>query len=136
MFTKKEILQIGKKAYSDFSKRHKIDCKIKIVKPNKFWKIANQSEIIRNKMNEGIPVEVGAVVLHSKIDTVYVSDLVINTITEDKNFLRAIFMHEFYHVYFKKLLKNNDLKSSFASEKRAKLKLKKDFPKLGKYFIL
>jgi len=136
MFTKKQILQIGRKAYSEFSKKHKIACKIKLVRPKTFWKIAKKSEIIRNKLKEGIPVEVGAIVLHSSIDTVYISEMVINTITDDKEFLKAIFMHEFYHVYFKKLLKNNDIKSSLASEKRAKVKMKKDFPELAKYFLL
>ncbi len=134
VFIKKEILEIGNKTYSDFSKKHKITCEIKLVNSNEFWKIAKKSELIKENLKKGIPVSVGALVSHkSKKDVVYVSDEVINTITDNPNFVKAIFMHEFYHIYLKSLVKNGSLKEANLSEKRTKYEMKKEFPNLARY---
>ena len=134
VFTKKEILKIGNAAYSDFSKKHKITCEIKLVDSKEFWKIAKKSELVKNNLKKGIPVSVGALVSHrNNKDVVYVSDEVINTITDDIDFVKAIFMHEFYHIYLKSLVKSGSLKEANLSEKRTKLEMKKEFPNLAKY---
>ena len=43
-------------------------------------------------------------------------------------------MHEFFHVYFKSLVKNGSLKEAEFSEERVKIGMKGEFPKLAKYF--
>lgn len=133
VFTKKDILKISNEAYSDFSKKHKINCEIKLINSTEFWKIAKRSELVKNNLKKGIPVSVGALVSHKgKTDVVYVSDEVINTITDDPKFVKAIFIHEFYHIYLKSLVKNGSLKEASLSEKRTKSEMKEEFPDLAK----
>ena len=78
---------------------------------------------------------VGALVVHSSIDTIYVSRDVINSITDDPKFVKAIFMHEFYHIYFKSKMKDNKFKTALDSETRAKKAMRKDFPNLARYLV-
>ena len=44
-------------------------------------------------------------------------------------------MHEFYHVYFKNLVKSNSLGSANNSEDRVRQQMNADFPELAKYII-
>jgi isopentenyl phosphate kinase len=134
MFSKKEIMKLGNETYSKFYNKHKIECKIKIISEKKFWNLAKKSELVKNKIKEGIPIIIGALVSHEKIgDTIYVSDEVINTLTNDSDFVKSIFLHEFFHIYLKYLVKNKSLKEASLSEERVKSEMKKEFPDLAKY---
>ena len=134
VFSRREILKIGNVVYSDFSKKHKIKCEIKLINSSEFWKIAEKSELVKDKLDKGIPISIGALVVHKgRRDIVYVSDEVINTITDNSDFVKAIFMHEFYHIYLKSLVKNGSLKEASLSEKRTKSEMRKEFPNLAKY---
>tara|TARA_Y100000034_G_C6900845_1_gene416638 strand:- start:2436 stop:2846 length:411 start_codon:yes stop_codon:yes gene_type:complete len=136
MFTKKEITNLGRNTYSKFYNVHKIDCKIKIISNDEFWNVAKKSELVKNKIKNKIPISVGALVSHEKgKDIVYVSTEVINTLTDDPNFVKAIFMHEFFHIYLKSLVKNKSLKEATLSERRVKDEMKKEFPDLAKYLV-
>ena len=125
MFNKTDINELGNEALAIFSRRYKIRCEINLVSSEVFWKYAKQSKLIQDKIKENIPVSVGALVVHSKLDKVLVSEDVLNSITNDPLFVKAIFIHEFYHVYFKKLLEEGALKIPFRSEEEVKLKMKK-----------
>ena len=133
MFTKTDISRLGNETYLEFSEKYSISCKIKLINSREFWKYAERSVLVQEKIKKRIPVIIGALVVHAKVDTIYVSEDVINTITSDPNFVKAIFMHEFYHIYFKQFLKSNDLNSAIESEFKTKEKMKKDFPKLAKH---
>jgi hypothetical protein len=135
MLNKKEILVIARAAYDSFSRLHKIDVRIRLISSKAFWKLAKKSSLVRDKIKKNIPIAIGALVVHSSIDTVYVSKDVINSITDDPKFIKAIFLHEFYHIYFKSQMKDNKFKSSLESEDRAKSAMKKDFPILSKYLV-
>ena len=100
-----------------------------------FWKLAKRSSLVRAKLKKGIPVMVGALVVHSSIDTVYICKDVINSITDDPKFVKAIFLHEFYHIYFKSKMTDGGFKSAVDSEKRAKKAMKKEFPVLSRYLV-
>ena len=135
MFTKRDILDIGRKAYDSFSKKYDVDASIKIVNSLAFWKLAKKSSLVKAKLKQGVPVMVGALVVHSSLDTIYVSKDVINSITDDPKFVKAIFLHEFYHIYFKSKMKDSGVKSSSDSEERAKSAMKKDFPNLARDLV-
>ncbi len=135
MLNKKEILVIARGAYNSFSKKYKIDARIRMISSRAFWRLAKKSSLVRDKIKKNIPVAVGALVVHSSIDTIYISKDVINSITDDPKFVKAIFLHEFYHIYFKSKMKDNKFDSALKSEVRAKKAMKKDFPNLAKYLV-
>jgi hypothetical protein len=135
MFGDKDILKIYEKAYSDFLKKHKVECSVKIVNELEFMKIARKSKLVRENIKEGVPVLVGALVDHGIKDTVYLSADVLNQITEDEKFVEALILHEFYHVLFKKKVKLDDLAEDLKSEERVKNAMAKEFPKLANYVV-
>ncbi len=53
----------------------------------------------------------------------------------DKDFVKALIMHEFYHILFKSKVKKDVLKEDLKSEERAKKAMNKDFPKLAKCLV-
>jgi len=134
MFTEKEIKTFGKDMYFEFNKKHNIDCKIKLIDEKDFWEIAKKSELVQDKIKKGIPISIGALVSHKlEGDIVYVSVDVINSLTNDSNFVKSIFLHEFFHIYLKSSIKNYNFREAKLSEERAKKEMKKEFPKLAKY---
>lgn len=135
MFGDKDILEIYEKAYSDFLKKHKVECSVKIVGELEFMKIAKKSKLVRENIRQNVPMLVGALVDHGINDTVYLSSDVINQITEDENFVKALIMHEFYHVLFKRKVKLDDLAEDLKSEERVKNAMAKEFPKLANYVV-
>ena len=135
MFGDKDILKIYEKAYSDFLKKHSVECGVKIVSELEFMKIAKKSKLVRENIKEGVPVLVGALVDHGITDTVYLSSDVINQITDDEKFVKALILHEFYHVLFKRKVKLDDLAEDLKSEERVKNAMAKEFPRLANYVV-
>jgi hypothetical protein len=135
MFSETIIKGIYKKAYSEFNDKHKISCELKFTNQKEFMAIAKLSNIIRDDILEGIPVLVGALVEHEKDkDTILLCVDILNAISAgDKLFVKALIMHEFYHVLFKSKLKKDILKEDIKSEDRAKEAMKREFPKLSNY---
>ncbi len=134
MFNDKEILKIFDEAFKEFNKKHKITCSVEIVDYDKFWEIAKESKLVAEQLKNGIPVIVGALVRHRKDeDIVYLSADVLNQITDDKKFVKAIIMHEFYHILLKDKLKEDSVKEDEKSEERAKEKMREEFPDLAEY---
>lgn len=134
MFNEKDVLKIFDSAYSDFSKKNKICCSLKLVNQEEFNKIAKKSKLVQDNLELAIVPLVGALTEHFvDKDIIYVCVDVLNEITGDKNFVKAIFMHEFYHILFKKKVKQNSSKEELKSENRVNKQLAKDFPKLAKY---
>ncbi|MCD4759955.1 hypothetical protein K8R33_03635 [archaeon] len=136
MFTKRELIGIFNEAHCDFSKKHKVKCTLKFVGGDEFFSISKESKLIEENLIEGVPIIVGALVKHSvKGDTVYLCEDMINQLTSDKDFVKALVMHEFYHVLFKKKLKVNSLSEGAESEVRAKQAMIKEFPELSKHIV-
>jgi len=137
MFTEIEIKEIYNKAYSEFNKKYKINCDVKFVNEEEFMNVAKLSNIVRNNMLEGIPVLVGALVDHEgDKDVILLSVDILNSISAgNKLFVKALIIHEFYHVLFKLKVEKDTLKEDEKSENRVKTAMKKDFPKLANCLI-
>lgn len=136
MFSEKDIEGIYSSAFSDFSKKYKINCSFRLVGENEFMEVAKRSKLIKKSLKEGIPVLVGALVEHSnRGDFVYLSVDILNQITDKKQFVKALIMHEFYHVLFKDRVKKDEVSEDLNSELRAKKAMEKDFPRLSKYIV-
>lgn len=134
MFNEKDVLKIFNSAYSDFSKKNKIKCSLKLVDQKEFNQIAKKCKLVQDNLKLAIVPLVGALTVHSiDNDIIYASADILNEITEDKNFVKAIFMHEFYHILFKGKVKKNNSKEELKSENRVNKQIAKDFPKLAKY---
>ncbi|MDO9027407.1 MAG: hypothetical protein Q7U68_00880 [Candidatus Roizmanbacteria bacterium] len=134
MFNEKDVLKIFNSAYSDFSKKNKINCSLKLVNQEEFNKIARKCKLVQDNLKLAIVPLVGALTEHLlDRDIVYASPDILNEITDDKNFVKAIFMHEFYHILFKRKVKKNSSKEELKSENRVNKQLAKDFPKLARY---
>jgi hypothetical protein len=137
MFNEIEIKGIFEKAYLEFSKKYNISCDLKFVDEKEFIDTAKLSNIIQDEMLNGIPILVGALIEHKKNkDIVLLNVDILNSLSAgDKLFVKALIMHEFYHVLFKSKVKKNILKEDIKSEERAKKAMKKDFPKLANYVV-
>jgi len=137
MFTQSELFKIAEVAYEEFNQLYDIKCEIKEISYKKFYELADKSKIIKDKKINQVPLIIGALFFHEKgKDSIFFNQQVINLITEEELFVKAIFIHEFYHVYFKNLIKEDTLPQAKLSEKRVKKQMNKDFPKLIKYFKL
>jgi hypothetical protein len=135
MFTKKEIRELAKVAYFEFSKKHKVSCKISMIDLDEFWKLAKKSRLIQDDMRKKIPLKVGALVVHGEKDNICLNEDILNNLTRDSNFVKAVVIHELYHVYLKRKILENNLIEGVKSENRADYHMKRDFPNYSKYFI-
>ena len=134
MFDEKDVLKIYNTAYSDFSKKNKITCELKLVKQEEFNQIARKSKLIQESIKQSIVPFAGALTDHLLGKSViYASADILNQLSDDKNFVKAIFMHEFYHILLKQKVKKDNVKEELKSEERVNKQLVKEFPKLAKY---
>jgi hypothetical protein len=135
MFSKKEIKKLAFKAYEEFCKKHKVSCKFSLIDLNEFWKLAKKSELVREDLRQRIPLKIGALVAHGEIEVIYLNEDVLNQLTEDPNFVKAVVIHELYHIYLKNRVRENNFKEEVNSENRVEKYIEKEFPKYAKYFI-
>jgi|TARA_Y100000310_G_C20659388_1_gene803825 hypothetical protein len=135
MFTKKGVKELAKIAYSEFSEKHKVSCKISMVNLDEFWKLAKKSKLIQDDIKKRIPLKVGALVVHGEKDNICLNEDILNNLTSDSNYVKAVVIHELYHVYLKKEILENNLVEEIKSENRVDNYIKKEFPKYSKYFI-
>ena len=137
MFTKKDIEFLFDETYSEFSKKHRVKCSLKFVNSDEFSYLAKTSEVVKEGIKEGALPLVGAFVMHSpKKDEVYLSIDLLNEISAgNKDFVKALFMHELYHILLKNQVKAQTLSEEVESEIRAREKMMLEFPKLAKYIV-
>ncbi len=135
MFTKREVKELAKIAYSEFSKKHKVSCKISMIDLDEFWKLAKKSRLIQDDMRKKIPLKVGALVIHGEKDKICLNEDILNNLTSDSNFVKAIVVHELYHVYLKGKILEDNLEEGIKSENRVDSYISKEFPKYSKYFV-
>jgi hypothetical protein len=136
MFSEKEVKNIFNETFEEFSKKHKIECDFELFEIEKFMDLASKSNIIKENINSGLPVLVGALVVHSnKTDKVCMSIDVLNQLSDKKDFVKALIMHEFYHILLKSKVKTNSLEENLKSEKRAKKMMEKEFSELSSWLM-
>lgn len=136
MFNEKEVRSIFDETFEEFSKKHKIKCSFELLEFKDFIDLAEKSNIIKEDIKFGLPVLVGALVVHSSNkDKVCMSIDVLNQLSDKKDFVKALIMHEFYHILFKSKVKKNNLEENKKSEERAKKAMKNEFPELSSWLI-
>jgi hypothetical protein len=135
MFSKKEVKSLASEAYSEFSKKHKVSCKISMIDLDEFWRLAKKSKVIQEDIRQKIPLKVGALVVHGKKDTICLNEDIINQMSNDSNFVKAIVLHELFHVLLRSKVKEDNLGESIRSENRVHDYLNKEFPKYSKYLV-
>ena len=133
MFTKNQIKSLTNGAYSEFSKKHKVSCRFDFVNLNEFWKLAKKNRLIQQEIRLKIPLKVGALVLHGEKEVICLNEDIINQITNDPNFVKAIVIHELYHVLLRNMIKIGSFNEEMHSENSADSSLKREFPKYAKY---
>ena len=130
MFNDKEIISLANEARDEFSKLHETDCKIALKSLDDFWNLAKKSRLIQQEVKLGLPLKVGSLVIHGKEETIILNKEIINNLTSNKDFVKALVMHELYHI----LLKNNirNLGEAVNSELKDNKLFNKEFPKYYK----
>jgi hypothetical protein len=135
MFSKGDVKRLASEACTEFSRKHKVSCKVSLIDLDEFWKLAKKSRIIQDDMKKRIPLKVGALVLHGEKEEIYLNEDIMNNLTKDPNFVKSIVLHELFHVYFRNYVKEDSLEEDIKSENRVELAVKKEFPKYSKYSI-
>jgi hypothetical protein len=135
MFTEKQIKDLASEAYKEFSKKYSVRCEIAMIDLDGFWKLAKKSKLIQDDIKKNIPLKVGAFVLHGEIERIYLNPEIVNQLSSDPKFVKALVMHELSHIYLKNKIREDSLKEEIKSENRVSDFLNKEFPKYSGYLI-
>lgn len=141
MISEKEILRLAEEAYEEFSVNFLVSVKFEVLPIKKFLKIAEKSEIIKTELETGAiddirNIKVPALVVHGDHEKIYFCKLIINKLAarlskqKQKDFVRAITLHELYHIINKSLVRDLNLYEFVKSEKRVDDELREDYPDL------
>ena len=106
MFTKKQIKDLASEAHKEFSKKHKVQCEISMIELDKFWKLAKKSKLVQDDLKKRIPLKVGALVLHGEKEIIYLNQEIVNQLSSNPMFVKALVMHELSHIYLKNKVQN------------------------------
>jgi len=135
MFSKNDIQKLSKQAYKEFLKKHDVSCQIKLIDLDLFWKLAKKSRLIQDDIKRKIPLKVGSLVVHGKKEVIYLNQDIINGMSNDPSFVKALVIHELCHVYLRNKLLNESLGEEIRSENRAENMVESEFPKYSSYLI-
>ncbi len=135
MFSKKEVKSLANEAYKEFYKKHKVSCQISLVHLDEFWKLAKKSPLIKDDIKRKIPLKVGALVVHGVKDVICLNEDIINNLTSNPDFVKALVLHELYHILLKGKVRENTLNEDVKSENRVDFNMEKEFPEYAKYFF-
>ncbi|MFH1840491.1 MAG: hypothetical protein ABH849_05065 [Nanoarchaeota archaeon] len=137
MMNEKEVIKAAEQAYSMFSKKHKVDVFLEFLNEEEFFDLSSRSRIIHEEMKEGLPIKVGSLVVHSgRKETIVLCKDVINLLTKDPEFVKALVLHELFHVLDRSKVKGQDMLDFIASEDRVHKDFKKEFPKYAEMLEL
>ncbi|GEM_PF-2907492 len=124
------IVVLGKK---EFDRLHKVDCDFDLVNESTFWDVAKKSKLIQFEISNHLSVKVGSLTIHGKKDIVLLSKDVLNQLGIDKEGVKALVIHELYHVLNKKKVRNT-FKCCVDSEDSVDSLFYEEFPELAKKF--
>ena len=126
-------MKAAEQAYEMFSTKHKIDVYLEFVDEDEFFELSGKSKIVREEMKEGLPVKIGSLVAHSKDqETIILCIDVLNFLSRDIDFVKALVLHELYHVLYRKAVKKQDkVDNFFASEERVHKHFRQEFPEFS-----
>tara|TARA_Y100000310_G_scaffold345600_2_gene467103 strand:- start:3042 stop:3467 length:426 start_codon:yes stop_codon:yes gene_type:complete len=131
MLSTRDIRNVVVSTKKDFDRLHKVDCDFELISEEKFWKLARQSKIIQFELENYIPLKVGSLVVHGEKDIVVFSKDVLNKLRITNLGLKALVMHELYHVLNKKRVRNN-FRCCVESEERVHELFREEFPMLAR----
>lgn len=133
MFSAKKIMQLAERSYEEFSKKHKgLEVELEFVKEEEFFDLAERSKLVHLEMEKGLPVKVGSLVMHGTKDIIVLCTDVINLLTKETDFVKALVMHELFHILDKKKVKRKSVNELVKSEKRVHKQFLKEFPGYAK----
>jgi hypothetical protein len=135
MLVEKELKKLANEAYSEFSKKYRVGCEFSFVSLDEFWKLAKRSKLVQDDIRRKIPLKIGALVVHGKKDKICLNVEVLNQITDNPNFVKAIVLHELSHVYLKGKVMRDSLNEDIKSENRVESFVQEEFPKYSKYLV-
>ena len=135
MFTKKQIKDLALEAYQEFSKKHNVQCEISMIELDKFWKLARKSKLVQDDLKKRIPLKVGALVLHGEKEIIYLNQDIVNQLSNQPMFVKALVMHELSHIYLKNKIKENSIEEEIKSENRVSDFVNSEFPIYSGYLI-
>jgi predicted metal-dependent peptidase len=126
----KEVMVAAEQAYELFLTKHKVDVYLEFIDEEEFFDLSEKSKIISEEMKEGLPIKVGSLVAHSKDkETIILCINILNFLTKNLDFVKALVLHELYHIlYRKKINKTDKVNSFFISEERVHEHFKQEFP--------
>ncbi|HLC55208.1 MAG TPA: hypothetical protein VJJ75_01610 [Candidatus Nanoarchaeia archaeon] len=137
MIGKREVLALAKQALRHFNAK----CEVKFLSFSAFRKIALQSSLIRQALEEGWAFEelkIPALIYHQEKDHIYLNEKILNTILRkvdkamQKEFVKSVIYHELFHILYEHQLRKNNFVECLKSEERACNAFKKKYPALYK----
>lgn len=143
MLTDKDILKIANDTYNDFSVDFLIECKFECVSIKKYIDLAKKTPLIQvyieQKLYDSIKnVTVPAIVVRGEVEKICFCKNIVNKIVKklskekQKMFVRAIVLHELYHIVNRSEERDVNSYSFMKSERRAHQEFKEDYPDLYK----
>ena len=143
MLNDREILKIANETYNDFSVDFLIECKFECVSLRKYMDLAKKTPLIQvyidQKLYDNIKnINVPAIVAHGEVEKMYLCNKIMGKIIrklskeKQKMFVRAIVLHELYHIVNRSDERDVNSYSFMKSEKRAHQEFKEDYPDLFK----
>ena len=133
MLSAKKIMKLAEESYEEFSKLHKsLDVELEFVDEEEFFDLAGRSKLVHLEMEEGLPVKVGSLVMHGKKDIIVLCTDIVNLLTKNKDFVKALVMHELFHILDKKQVKGKSMKAMIESENRVHKQFIREFPGYAK----
>ena len=129
----KEVMKAAEQVYEMFSEKHKINVYLEFVDEDEFFELSGKSKIVREEVKEGLPVKIGSLVAHSNgQETIILCIDVLNFLSKDIDFVKALVLHELYHVLYRKEVKKQDkIDRFFASEERVHKHFRQEFPEFA-----
>ena len=129
----KEVMKAAEQVYEMFSDKHKVDVYLEFVDEDEFFELSEKSKIVREEIKEGLPIKIGSLVAHSKDkETIILCIDILNFLARDIDFVKALVLHELYHVLYRKQVNRQDkVDSFFASEERVHKHFRQEFPEFA-----
>lgn len=143
MLNEREILKIANDTYNDFLVDFLIECKFECISIKKYIDLAKRTPLIQLYVEQKLfsnikDITVPAILMRGEVEKMYFCKNIINKIIKklskekQKMFVRAIVLHELYHIVNQSEQRDVHSYSFMKSERRAHQEFKEDYPDLYK----
>lgn len=143
MLTDREVLKIANDTYNDFLADFLIDCKFECVSLKRYIDLAKKTPLIQTYIEQKLYSDVKeiispAIIVHGEVEKMYFCKNILNKIIrklskeKQKMFVRAIVLHELYHIVNRADTREVNSYLFMKSERRSYQEFKEDYPELYK----